>query len=112
MLNNPEMIRIVLADDHKLVRAGFRLMLNSLGGIEIVAETGDGQEALDMIRRYNPSVALLDITMPGLTGIEIASHVKKEQLQTKVLILSMHLDEEYVVRAVQAGVAGYLLKTA
>jgi DNA-binding NarL/FixJ family response regulator len=76
MQNKPELIRIVLADDHKLVRAGFRLMLNSLGGVEIVAETGEGNEALDMIRKHRPALALLDITMPGLTGIEIASRIQ------------------------------------
>lgn len=112
MQNKPEMVRVVLADDHKLVRAGFRLMLNTLGGVEVLAEASDGQTALEQIRKHKPEIALLDITMPGLTGIEIASRIQKDKLSTKVIILSMHLDEEYVVRAVQAGVAGYLLKTS
>src|SRR5215813_4432585 len=112
MENGPEMIRVVLADDHKLVRAGFRLMLNTLGGVEVLAEAGDGQEALEQIRKHKPEIALLDITMPGLTGIEIAGRIQKENLPTKVVILSMHLDEEYVMRAVKADVAAYLLKTA
>jgi DNA-binding NarL/FixJ family response regulator len=104
--------RVVLADDHKLVRAGFRLMLNSLGAAEIVGETGDGHEAMDLIRKHKPEIALLDITMPGLTGIELAARIRKEQIPTKVIILSMHMNEEYIVRAVKAGVAGYLLKGA
>jgi len=110
--NQAGAIRVVLADDHKLVCAGFRLMLNSLAGIEIVGETGDGREALELIRKHVPDIALLDITMPGLTGIEVASRIKKEVLHTKVIILSMHMNEEYVVRAVQAGIAGYLLKNS
>jgi DNA-binding NarL/FixJ family response regulator len=110
--NQPELIRVVLADDHKLVRAGFRLMVNSLGAVEIVGETGNGLEALELIRTCTPHLALLDITMPGLTGIEVAARIQREQLPTKVIILSMHVDEEYVIRAVQAGIAGYLLKTA
>jgi DNA-binding NarL/FixJ family response regulator len=109
---SPELIRVVLADDHKLVRAGFRLMLNSLGAVEIVGETGNGLEALELIRERSPKLALLDITMPGLTGIEVAVRIHRERLSTKVIILSMHVDEEYVIRAVEAGVAGYLLKTA
>src|SRR5215467_2130941 len=112
MQNNPTLIRVVLADDHKLVRAGFRLMLNTLGGVEVLAETSDGQDALELIRKHKPEIALLDITMPGLTGIEIAGRIQKDKLPTKVIILSMHLDEEYIVRAVKAGVAGYLLKTS
>ena len=110
--NKPELIRIVLADDHKLVRAGFRLMLNTLGGVEVLAEASDGQNALELIRKHKPEIALLDITMPGLTGIEIAGRIQKDKLPTKVIILSMHLDEEYIVRAVKAGIAGYLLKTS
>ncbi len=108
----PPIIRVILADDHKLVRAGFRLMLNSLAGVEILAETGDGQEALQLIRKHRPDIAFLDITMPGLTGIEVAGRIQKELPQTKVIILSMHTNEEYVVRAVRAGVSGYLLKNS
>ncbi len=88
-------------------------MLNSLGAIEIVeGESDNGLEALELIRTLHPQLALLDITMPGLTGIEVAARVQKERLPTRILILSMHLDKEYVVRAVQAGVSGYLLKNA
>ena len=105
-------IRVLLADDHKLVRAGFRAMLDSLGGMEIVGETGDGREALELIRTQHPDVALLDITMPGLTGIEVATRVVNEALDVRVIILSMHTSEDYIAKAVRAGVSGYLLKNA
>ena len=105
-------IRVLLADDHKLVRAGFRAMLDSLGGMEIVGETGDGREALELIRTQHPDVALLDITMPGLTGIEVARRVANEALDVRVIILSMHTSEDYIAQAVRAGVSGYLLKNA
>jgi DNA-binding NarL/FixJ family response regulator len=105
-------IRVLLADDHKLVRAGFRAMLMSLGGIEIVGETGDGREALELIRKHQPDVALLDITMPSLTGIEVATRVAAEADHVRVIILSMHTSEDYIARAVRAGVSGYLLKNA
>src|SRR5689334_2835042 len=105
-------IRVLLADDHKLVRAGFRSMLQGLGNVEIVAETGDGREALELIRTHRPDVALLDITMPSLTGLEVARRVADEIQGVRVVILSMHTSEDYIARAVRAGVSGYLLKTA
>jgi DNA-binding NarL/FixJ family response regulator len=105
-------LRVLLADDHKLVRAGFHAMLDSLGGIEIVAETGDGREALELLRKHRPDVALLDITMPSLTGLEVAVRVANESLGVRIIILSMHTSEDYIARAVRAGVSGYLLKNA
>ena len=104
--------RVILADDHKLVRSGFRTMLQSLGNIEIVAESGDGREALELIRTHRPDVALLDITMPSLTGIEVARRVAEEVPNVRIIILSMHTSEDYIARAIRAGVCGYLLKTA
>jgi DNA-binding NarL/FixJ family response regulator len=105
-------IRVLLADDHKLVRAGFRAMLTSLGNVDIVGETGDGREALELIRTCQPDVALLDITMPSLTGIEVATRVAAEFQNVRIIILSMHTSEDYIARAVRAGVSGYLLKNA
>jgi DNA-binding NarL/FixJ family response regulator len=105
-------IRVLLADDHKLVRAGFRAMLDTLGGVEIVGETGDGREALALIKTYLPDVALLDITMPSLTGIEVATRGANEHPGVRVIILSMHTSEDYIARAIRAGVSGYLLKNA
>jgi DNA-binding NarL/FixJ family response regulator len=87
-------------------------MLQSLGNIEIVAESGDGREALDLIRTHRPDVALVDITMPSLTGIEVARRVAEEMPTVRVIILSMHTSEDYIARAIRAGVSGYLLKTA
>src|SRR5215467_6026843 len=104
--------RVLLADDHKLVRSGFRSMMQSLGNVEIVAETGDGREALELIRKHRPDVALVDITMPSLTGIEVARRVAEELPSVRVIILSMHTGEDYIARAIRAGVSGYLLKTA
>ena len=103
---------MLLADDHTLVRAGIRALLESVDGIKIVAESGDGREALELIIRHRPDVALLDIGMPGLSGLEVARRTAQESPRTKVIILSMHADPTYVRQAMRAGVAGYLLKGA
>jgi len=105
-------VRVLLADDHTLVRKGIRAVLASQPGIEIVAETGDGREALALIEQHRPDLAVLDITMPGLNGLEVAFRVSQVSARTKVLILSMHAGEAYVAQALRAGVAGYLLKDA
>jgi DNA-binding NarL/FixJ family response regulator len=104
-------VRVLLADDHALVRAGFRALLEDLGA-EVVAETGDGREALSLIEARRPDLALVDIAMTGLNGLEVAARVVKDFPQTRVVILSMHADEEYVLHALRAGVHGYLLKDA
>ncbi len=103
---------VVLADDHTLVRAGIRSVLGHLRGIEVVGETGDGLEALRLVERLRPDVLLLDITMPGLNGFEVAGRVRRMRLRTKVLVLSMYTAPEYVARALGAGAAGYLVKDA
>jgi len=105
-------VRVLLADDHKLVRAGFRAMLNNMNDVEVVAETGDGREALELIQKHRPDVAFVDITMPSLTGLEVAKRAAKEAPNVRIIIVSMHTAEEYVGRAVRAGVAGYVLKNA
>ena len=87
-------------------------MLETLGNIEIVAETGDGREALELIRKHRPDVVLMDITMPSLTGLEVAQRVAEEIDTVRIIILSMHTSEDYIARAIRAGVSGYLLKTA
>jgi len=87
-------------------------MLNSLADVEIIGETGDGREALELIQRDRPDVALLDITMPSLTGLEVAKRVANQIEKVRVIILSMHTSEDYIARAVRAGVSGYLLKNA
>lgn len=103
---------IVLADDHNLVRRGIRALLESLGGVRVVGEAADGHAALELIDRHQPHIALLDITMPGLNGLEVAARTAKTSPRTRVLLLSMHADESYVAQALRAGVAGYLLKDA
>ncbi len=103
-------IRILIADDHALVRAGIRALLEALESIEVVAEAGDGRQALALARAHRPDVLLSDIAMPYLSGLELAAVVARELTPTRVVILSMHTSEEYAGRALQAGAAGYLLK--
>jgi DNA-binding NarL/FixJ family response regulator len=103
-------INVLLADDHALMRGGIRAILGNLKGIEVVAEAGDGRSALELIAKHRPHVALLDISMPELNGIEVTFRVAKQSPETRVIILSMHTNEEYVVQALRAGAAGYLLK--
>jgi len=105
-------LRVLLADDHNLVRAGIRALLEASGGIEVVAESGDGREALELIIKHRPDVALLDIGMPGLNGLEVAKRAAQASPRTRVVILSMHADATYVRQALRAGAAGYLLKGA
>ena len=103
--------RIILADDHELVRAGIRAIINTFQNVAVEAETGDGKEAYELVRRLQPDVVLLDITLPGLNGLEVAERIGRlESCSTRVLMLSMHAGPEYVARALQAGAAGYLLK--
>jgi DNA-binding NarL/FixJ family response regulator len=102
--------RILLADDHALVRAGIRALLESLPGVMVVGETGDGLEAVDLVRRDPPDAILLDITLPGLNGLEAAARIARLGGPTRVLMLSMHASAEYAARAFAAGAAGYLNK--
>lgn len=103
-------IRVLLAEDHALVRSGIRALLEGLTGIQVVAEAGDGREALKLAGTHHPDVVLLDITMPELNGLEVAARLAKEHPRTRTLIVSMHGEEEYVAQALRAGAAGYLLK--
>jgi DNA-binding NarL/FixJ family response regulator len=105
-------LRILLADDHTLVRAGIRALLAQMPDIEVVGEAGDGREALALVKALRPDVLLMDIAMPGMSGLEAAAQVKKECPGVKVIILSMHANEEYVMQALRAGATGYLLKDA
>ena len=103
-------IRVLLADDHTLVRAGIRGLLEGLAGVAVVGEAGDGQEALRLAEELRPTVILLDVGMPGLNGLETARRLATLNPAIRVVILSMHNSEEYVLRALRAGCAGYLLK--
>jgi DNA-binding NarL/FixJ family response regulator len=102
--------RILLVDDHALVRAGIRALLETLPRIEIVGETGDGVEAVRLARELAPDAILLDITLPGLNGLEVASRVAKIGAGTQILVLSMHTSPEYAARAFAAGASAYLNK--
>jgi len=106
------MIRVLLADDHTLVRSGFRALLSGLPGVKVVAEAGTGTEALALARRHHPDVALLDIGMPGLSGLDAMAEMRREIPHTRVIMLSMHVNEDYLRRALRDGAAGYLLKDA
>ncbi len=106
------MIRVLLADDHALVRAGIRALLQSLADIEVVAEASNGREALHLMETLQPAVALLDIGMAEMNGLEAAARAAKVCPQVRVLILSMHANEEYVLHALRSGASGYLLKDA
>jgi len=103
-------IRVLLADDHTLVRAGIRGLLQGLADVEVVGEAGDGHEALRLAESLHPDVALLDVGMPGLNGLEVAGRLATQDAPIRVVILSMHTSEEYVLRALRAGCAGYLVK--
>ena len=105
-------VRVMLDDDHTLVRAGIRALLEKLPGVEVVGEAGDGREVLKLVKLHRPDVVLMDISMPGLNGLEAAVRMAKEFPDVRVIILSMHPNEEYVWRALKAGAAGYLLKKA
>jgi len=103
-------IRVLLADDHTLVRAGIRGLLTNLPGVEVVGEAGEGHEALRLAEELQPDIVLLDIGMPGLNGLEVAARLTRAAPTIRVVILSMHISEEYVLQALRAGAAGYLLK--
>lgn len=105
-------VRVLLADDHALVRAGLRELLQKLPDVEVVAEAGDGREALGLVKTALPNLVLLDITMKGLTGLEAAERIVKDFPGVKVVMLSMHANEEYVLRSLRAGVSGYIIKDA
>ena len=103
-------LRVLLADDHALVRAGIRSLLRDIEGIEVVGEAADGAEALAIAGRERPDAVLLDIAMKGMSGLETAARFRELHPGVKVLILSMHASEEYVLQALHAGVVGYLIK--
>lgn len=105
-------IRVLLADDHILVRAGIRALLEKLEGVRIVAEANDGREALRLFKEHQPDVTLMDVAMPLLNGLDVTARVMKEFPSARVIILSMHANEEYVSEALRSGAAGYMVKTA
>lgn len=105
-----ESIRILLADDHALVRAGIRALVEKLPDVKVIGEAKDGREALRLVREHQPDLVLMDIAMPGLNGLEATARLSKEYPEVRVIILSMYANEEYVREAIRAGAAGYLAK--
>jgi len=103
-------IHVILADDHTLVRAGIRALLEKLPDVKVIGEAGDGREVLNLVKAQPPDVVLLDIAMPGLNGLEAAERLARDFPAVRVIILTMHDNEEYVRRALKAGAVGYLLK--
>jgi DNA-binding NarL/FixJ family response regulator len=104
------MIRIILADDHAVMRRGLRLVLEQQEDFEVIGEAADGREAVRLAESLKPDVAVLDITMPNLNGIEAAFQISAKEPGVAIVVLSMHADEGYVLRALKAGARGYLLK--
>ena len=105
-------LKILIADDHAILRAGLAALIQKLPGVESVHEAGNGREALKLVRDLEPDLVLMDITMPELNGLEAAERVHSAHPATRVIILSMHTKEEFVAQALKAGASGYLLKDA
>ena len=103
-------IRVLLADDHAMVRTGIGAVLKEISNVTIIAEAGDGQEAIELIEKHQPDVAIVDVVMPKLNGIEVAVRACKEWPQVRILMISGNRNEEFVIQALRAGVCGYVLK--
>src|ERR1051325_4348139 len=103
-------IRVVLADDHTVVRQGFRSLLEQDKSIDVIGEAENGRDAVLMVKKLLPDIVVLDISMPMLNGVQATRQIRKFNTKTKILILSMHKDEEYVREVFQAGALGYILK--
>jgi DNA-binding NarL/FixJ family response regulator len=104
--------RILLADDHTLVRAGLRILLSTLPGVDVIGEANDGGEAIKLVGELKPDVVLMDIAMKPVNGLDAAARINVKFPDVRILILSMHANEEYVLQALRAGASGYLLKEA
>jgi DNA-binding NarL/FixJ family response regulator len=105
-------VRVLLVEDHTLMRAGIRALLEALPDVEVVAEAPDGREALRLAKLHQPDVVFMDIAMSGMNGLEATNRIVKEVPRSRVVILSMHTNEEYVLQALRLGAVGYLLKDA
>jgi DNA-binding NarL/FixJ family response regulator len=103
---------VLLAEDHALVRSGIRALLEDLSGIDVVGEVANGREALEFVAAHRPDVVLMDLTMPELNGLDATARIRREFSEVRILILSMHGDDEYVTQSLRAGANGYLLKNA
>jgi DNA-binding NarL/FixJ family response regulator len=106
------MIRLIVADDHAIVRQGLVALLEDESGLKVVGQAGTGREAMALVRQHRPDIALLDIAMPDMTGLEAASHITTELPEVKVVILTMHEEQAFFFEALRVGAAGYILKGA
>ena len=106
------LIRVLLADDHVLVRAGIRSLLDAMAQVEVVGEAGSGEEALALAAQLRPDVVVMDIAMKGMNGLEATARLREQLPEVRVIVLSMYSSEEYVLQALRAGAAGYLVKDA
>jgi len=104
------MIKVLIADDHSIVRAGLRRIVEESGDMEVIAEASDGKGALQQIQKEQPDVAVIDISMPGLDGLEVTAQLHAGYPKLPVIILTMHEEEQYVIRAIEAGAMGYITK--
>ncbi len=107
-----EKIKVLLADDHHVLRSGLRLLIDSQADLEVIGEVGNGTEAVEAVISLQPDVLLLDLAMPGMDGIGVIKSLRREGNQTKILVLTMYEDEGYLKNVIQAGGTGYLLKKA
>jgi two-component system, NarL family, invasion response regulator UvrY len=104
------MIRVLLADDHRIVRAGLRRLVEESEDMEVVAEAADGREAIQKIRAVHPDVAVIDLSMPQIEGLEVINQIQPEYPDLPIIVLTMHTENQYVVRAIEAGARGYVTK--
>jgi len=106
------MTKVLIADDHELIRNGIKDMLLTSEEFKLVGEAEDGQEAIELSKKYSPDILIMDIAMPNVSGLEATETIKAEFPDIKILILTMHEDEEYIIRMYEAGASGYILKNA
>jgi len=104
------MIKILLADDHSIVREGLRRIINEAEGMKVIAEAADGKEAVELAKKIFPNVAIIDLSMPGIDGLEVIGLLKLDLPNLPILVLTMHEEDQYVIRAIAAGASGYLTK--
>jgi DNA-binding NarL/FixJ family response regulator len=105
-------VKVIIADDHTLIRAGIKQLLQNIRGVEVIAEASNGREAIQLIKELLPDLVLLDVAMSELNGLEVTQQINKENISVSIIILSMYANEEYVIQALKAGASGYLLKDA
>ena len=103
-------VKIMIADDHNMIREGLKQLLELDGDIKVISEAGDGEECLDLLNHIHPDVLLLDINMPKVNGLEVLERIRKKKMGIKVLVLTIHNEVEYLLRAVEIGIEGYILK--